>query len=125
MYLGRIVEIGPTERVFAEPAHPYTAALLGSMPVPDPTKKTRAPLLQGDVPSPSERPTGCSFASRCPLAIDVCRNDPPLGSVRLGRSAACHRAEEVLGGLRESRSKEPQAALTTTSNAETTTTEED
>ncbi len=93
MYLGRIVEIGPTERVFARPAHPYTEALLSAIPVPLPSvqrSRTRITLV-GDPPDPSLQPDGCAFHPRCPYAMDRCRVEAPLAQpVDGGGEAACH-----------------------------------
>jgi oligopeptide/dipeptide ABC transporter ATP-binding protein len=96
MYLGRIVEHGPTERVFARPRHPYTKALQSAILVPD-TDHVHAPLtLRGDPPSAIEPPPGCPFATRCPLAIAECtRRMPALRHLGDGQHAACIRAEEV------------------------------
>jgi len=77
MYLGRIVELGPTERIFARPAHPYTRALLASIPTLDPTRRVEAPPVLGDVPSPSNPPPGCPFHTRCPHVFDRCRRELP------------------------------------------------
>jgi oligopeptide/dipeptide ABC transporter ATP-binding protein len=93
MYLGKLVEIGPTERVFTAPAHPYTQALLSAIPVPDPRRQRQRAriILSGDIPQPGVRPTGCVFQSRCPMAFDLCRNVPPvLTLVPGGGSVACH-----------------------------------
>ena len=101
MYLGRIVELGSRDRVFASPLHPYTGALLSAVPVPDPTLASarRRVVLQGDLPSPANPPSGCRFHTRCPFAIEVCRRDvPQLRPLAPGHTVACHRAEEVQSG---------------------------
>ncbi|MET9954032.1 ABC transporter ATP-binding protein [Streptomyces sp. NPDC006339] len=95
MYLGRIVEIGPKDRVYEEPAHPYTRALLSAVPLPDPAAeraRERITLL-GDPPSPAAPPPGCTFHPRCPKAREICRTEaPPLRIARPGeaREVACH-----------------------------------
>ncbi len=90
MYLGRIVETGPTRDVLAEPRHPYTQALLSVVPVPDPTLRRRPVILAGETPDPSRIPSGCRFHPRCPLAFDRCpREDPPLFTVGADHRAAC------------------------------------
>ncbi len=87
MYLGRIVEQGPTERIFARPAHPYTRALLASIPSIDPARRVEAPAVLGDVPSPSRPPPGCPFHTRCPLVQDRCRRElPPAYPIEGGTS---------------------------------------
>jgi peptide/nickel transport system ATP-binding protein len=94
MYLGEIVEYGNAEEVFREPAHPYTAALLDAVPVPDPVKEEARKFkpLGGELPSPANPPAGCAFCTRCPLASDRCRSEkPPLREIAAGgRKAACH-----------------------------------
>jgi len=91
MYLGKIVEIAPTRAIFAEPLHPYTEALLESVPVPDPTVKKQRRVLGGDVPSPVDPPSGCRFHTRCPYAENRCRSEEPLlRSVGPDRLVACH-----------------------------------
>ncbi len=91
MYLGRIVEQGPTEQVFSRRAHPYTRALIGASLPPDPVAARAAAIIQGEVPSAIALPKGCRFASRCPMAADICREiDPPEKKVGEAHSAACH-----------------------------------
>jgi peptide/nickel transport system ATP-binding protein/oligopeptide transport system ATP-binding protein len=91
MYLGRIVEIGPKKSVYGGPQHPYTQALLSAAPEPDPELKSRRIVLEGDVPSPTRVPMGCSFHTRCPIARDQCRIErPALREVAQGQFAACH-----------------------------------
>ena len=91
MYLGRIVELAPSDDLYARPLHPYTQALLASAPVADPDAPVRPPALAGDVPSPLDPPPGCRFASRCHMVMDVCRNvDPVLTEVEPEHWVACH-----------------------------------
>ncbi len=77
MYLGRIVEMGPVDRIFEAPAHPYTRALMQAIPTPDPRLRRLVVPLQGEAPSPTALPGGCSFAGRCPHAVDDCRRNAP------------------------------------------------
>ena len=91
MYLGRIVELAPSREIYARPLHPYTQALLASAPVADPDAPLRPPALAGDIPSPVDPPSGCRFASRCPMTMDVCRQvDPLLTEVEPEHWVACH-----------------------------------
>lgn len=91
MYLGRIVESGPTSIVFREPRHPYTAGLLEAQPSLDRRATRRKPALQGEIPSPLNMPVGCRFQTRCPLVQDVCRAvDPPSVELSPGHFSACH-----------------------------------
>ncbi|HSB68334.1 MAG TPA: oligopeptide/dipeptide ABC transporter ATP-binding protein [Candidatus Methylomirabilis sp.] len=91
MYLGRIVELGPSAELYARPLHPYTQGLLASAPVADPDAPVRPLLLQGDVPSPLDPPPRCRFESRCPSAMDICRQvDPDLTQVEPEHWVACH-----------------------------------
>jgi oligopeptide/dipeptide ABC transporter ATP-binding protein len=94
MYLGKIVEQAPSEILFEEPLHPYSQALLSAVPIPDPVleAKRQVHMLQGEVPSPSNPPSGCRFRTRCPLAIEQCTLEEPLLTDRGGgRKVACHR----------------------------------
>ncbi|HEB90031.1 MAG TPA: ABC transporter ATP-binding protein [Deltaproteobacteria bacterium] len=87
MYLGEIVEEGPTRRIFESPAHPYTKGLLAAIPSIDPDHRGAAPPVLGDVPSPSDPPPGCHFHTRCPFVMDRCRKQaPPLFEIEGGRS---------------------------------------
>ena len=91
MYLGRLVEQGPTRTIFRHPAHPYTAALIAAVPQPDPDIRRVAPPLQGEIPSLSQRPDGCEFHTRCPLAADLCRSAAPIyRPIAPDRGVRCH-----------------------------------
>ena len=91
MYLGRLVEQGPTEAVFREPRHPYTLALLSANPQPDPDAVAERLELQGEVPSLMERPAGCEFHPRCPFARERCRESlPGMGSAGGAHAWRCH-----------------------------------
>ncbi len=91
MYLGKIVELGQSERLFSRPEHPYTEALLSSILHPDPEENSEKIILAGDIPSPMNPPPGCRFHTRCKYAKKVCSSDePPLSDVGDGHSVACH-----------------------------------
>jgi peptide/nickel transport system ATP-binding protein len=92
MYLGRIVEQGDPEAIFADPVHPYARALVSAIPVPGPRRIERI-VLTGDPPNPANRPEGCAFHPRCPVAMPSCRTEVPLlQRIPDGRLVACHRA---------------------------------
>ncbi len=98
MYVGRLVEIGPTHDLFATPQHPYTAALLAASPKPHPRFRRRTVALAGEVPDPISAPAGCHFHPRCPYAQQICREEfPPLVPTppNSGRAVACHFAAEI------------------------------
>lgn len=93
MYLGRIVEIAPRAALFKTPRHPYTAALLSAIPLPDPMRERSRvrTVLKGETPDPAARPSGCSFHTRCPLATELCRSaDPQLLPLGPQQHVACH-----------------------------------
>ena len=92
MYLGRIVEVGNADQIFSNPKHPYTFALLSAVPDPDPSKRSQKKIvLQGDVPSPINIPSGCRFKGRCPYATQKCSDEfPPLVEVEKGHWIECH-----------------------------------
>ena len=93
MYLGKLIEIGPSNDLYHNPLHPYTISLLSAVPVPDPVvaRANQRVLLQGDVPSPLNMPSGCPFRTRCPRATEACAlTMPELKEVQPGRFVACH-----------------------------------
>ncbi|QSB04711.1 ABC transporter ATP-binding protein [Natronoglycomyces albus] len=110
MYLGQVVEEADSDMLYAEPAHPYTRSLMSAVPVPDPDVEDRREriLLQGDLPSPANPPSGCRFHTRCPWAQDRCRTEVPLlrsYKAQSGQAAphkvACHFAEDIASGTLE------------------------
>jgi peptide/nickel transport system ATP-binding protein len=96
MYLGRLVEVAPTEELFYQPLHPYTEALMSAIPALDPDDVMKPVMLKGEIPSPADPPTGCPFHPRCPYAQNVCKQDmPALKEYRPGHFAACHFADQL------------------------------
>ncbi|MBX3518550.1 MAG: ABC transporter ATP-binding protein [Xanthobacteraceae bacterium] len=101
MYLGRIMELADRDEIYKRPLHPYTKALLDAAPIPDPRiERARAPrALRGEIPSPLTPPSGCVFHTRCPIALDVCKQKvPEARDMSKGHLVACHRAEEIQRG---------------------------
>ncbi|MEZ4660392.1 MAG: dipeptide ABC transporter ATP-binding protein [Caldilineaceae bacterium] len=96
MYVGKIAEVATPEQLFRDPKHPYTAALLASLPKVDPRQRQARAPLQGEVANPANPPSGCYFHPRCPFAVDKCKQEvPPLVEVEAGRMVSCHRAHEI------------------------------
>lgn len=92
MYLGKIIEIADKHAIYAQPLHPYTQALLSSIPIPDPDKRPQRIILEGDVPSPFNPPSGCRFHVRCPCVKELCRQEEPkLQKITDKHYVACHR----------------------------------
>ena len=99
MYLGSLVEYAPTEALFAQPLHPYTQALFSAIPVPDPGHRPDRVILQGNLPSPADPPAGCKFHTRCPHAMEVCREEiPDWQEIKPGHFCACHLYREEIHG---------------------------
>jgi oligopeptide/dipeptide ABC transporter ATP-binding protein len=91
MYLGRIVELAPKDRIFAQPLHPYSEALMSAAPIADPKARRKRLVIEGDVPSPMNPPPGCHFHTRCPYAEARCKQEyPPLQEIAPGHLVACH-----------------------------------
>jgi peptide/nickel transport system ATP-binding protein len=98
MYLGKIMEVSPSEELYHKPIHPYTTALLGAIPIPDPreNRERSRPIISGEPPSPVRPPSGCRFHTRCPRATDICRRvEPQLTEYAGGHLAACHHPQNV------------------------------
>ena len=93
MYLGSVVELATSDELYANTLHPYSRALLSAVPIPDPEKEAQKQrqIIEGDVPSPINKPKGCAFSSRCPMACDACKQSvPPLREITPGHFVACH-----------------------------------
>ncbi|WP_170384311.1 ABC transporter ATP-binding protein [Ruegeria atlantica] len=96
MYLGQIMESAPTRQLFNSPRHPYTKALFSAIPSLDPDDRGKAQKLEGEIPSPTNRPSGCQFHTRCPFATDLCRREEPhLETCEAGHAVTCHRWREL------------------------------
>ena len=96
MYLGRLVETAPTRKLFTAPRHPYTKALFSAIPSLDPDDRGRAQKPEGEIPSPTNQPSGCKFHTRCPHAIEVCKTTEPALETEDGHDVACHRWKELM-----------------------------
>jgi oligopeptide/dipeptide ABC transporter ATP-binding protein len=98
MYLGKLMELSPAQELYEKPIHPYTSALLGAIPIPDPNENRarERPLVSGEPPNPINPPSGCRFHTRCPRATEICRTvEPPLTEYAGGHMAACHHPQHV------------------------------
>jgi oligopeptide/dipeptide ABC transporter ATP-binding protein len=98
MYLGKLMEVSPAEELYSKPIHPYTSALLGAIPIPDPqeNRARERPIITGEPPNPINPPSGCRFHTRCPRATEVCRTvEPQLTEYANGHLAACHHPQHV------------------------------
>jgi oligopeptide/dipeptide ABC transporter ATP-binding protein len=96
MFLGQIMEMAPSRRLFTGPTHPYTRALLSAVPIADPKVRSDREILQGEPPDPLRSPTGCKFCTRCPMAAESCAQDePPLIEITPNHWVRCHRASPL------------------------------
>jgi oligopeptide/dipeptide ABC transporter ATP-binding protein len=114
MYLGKLMEVSPAEELYAKPIHPYTSALLGAIPIPDPqeNRARERPIITGEPPNPINPPSGCRFHTRCPRATEVCRTvEPRLSEYANGHLAACHHPQNVSGAEIASSIRSPATPL--------------
>ena len=96
MYVGQMVELAETTRLFATPKHPYTAALLSAIPQPDPRARSERAHVRGEVANPANPPSGCYYHPRCPYAEEICRTQAPAWEqIEPGHYVRCHRAHEI------------------------------
>jgi oligopeptide/dipeptide ABC transporter ATP-binding protein len=122
MYLGKLMELSPSEELYTKPIHPYTSVLLDAIPIPDPAEnraRTRT-VVTGEVPSPIDPPDGCRFASRCPRATDVCRTiEPQLTEYADGHMAACHHPQNITADELAAATRSPLSPLASGEQAPT------
>jgi oligopeptide/dipeptide ABC transporter ATP-binding protein len=114
MYLGKLMEISPAQELYSKPIHPYTSALLGAIPIPDPqeNRARNRPLVTGEPPNPINPPSGCRFHTRCPRATEICRTaEPQLTEYAGGHLAACHHPQHVSAEEIAAASRSPASPL--------------
>jgi oligopeptide/dipeptide ABC transporter ATP-binding protein len=114
MYLGKLVEVSPSEELYHKPIHPYTSALLGAIPIPDPNENRarERPIVGGEPPNPIAPPAGCRFHTRCPRATEICRTvEPQLTEYAGGHLAACHHPQNVSGAEVAAATRSPASPL--------------
>jgi oligopeptide/dipeptide ABC transporter ATP-binding protein len=114
MYLGKLMEVSPAKELYTKPLHPYTAALLSAIPIPDPEENRRREriVVSGEPPNPIDPPSGCVFHPRCPRATDICRRvEPPLARYAGGHLAACHHPISVSGEEVAATTRDPSSPL--------------
>jgi oligopeptide/dipeptide ABC transporter ATP-binding protein len=115
MYLGKVMELSPAEELYTKPIHPYTNALLGAIPIPDPreNRERKRIVVSGEPPNPISPPSGCVFHTRCPRATDICRDvEPPLAEYANGHIAACHHPVNVTREEATAATRSPTSPLT-------------